>query len=244
MVFDPRSFGRKQDRVSVLLAALLFIAGCASGPAPRPTVAGISKVLVVGFPGQVYDQGDRGRAILKLAKDKLMAASNFEVLVDSRDLQELGLVNWGSRGEPCLTFRMENPRQAAALNKDRIMALAKENQVEAVMVGGVKLFKSAGYSPGPSTTDDEEDGHLALRARDMGGVGLRLLGDADSGVTLEAILVGADGSCRWHGEIKTSLGAASGLKSMAGVGLISRQEIAYERITRGLEQLFLTLPKR
>ena len=228
----------------LLLTWLVMGLGCAGGPAPRPTVAGLKKVLLVGFPGQVYDHQNKAVDILTLAQGKLTAASEFVVEVDKRDLHELDLVTWGRGGEACLTFKMGYGRDSATVAKDRLVALAQKKQVDAVMVGGFKLYKTAGYSPGGTADSEGTDGHLALRQRDMGGKALRLLGDTDSGVILEAILVAADGSCRWHGHTEATLGAVSGLKSLSGVGLISPEEIAYERVTRGLSHLFLTLPKR
>ncbi|MBW1990751.1 MAG: hypothetical protein JRI59_01205 [Deltaproteobacteria bacterium] len=239
MYYRRSSFG-KQGLTGALLAALVFCLGCAATPPYRPSAVGIKRVLLVGFPGQVYDEQNNPSPVLTLAATKLAAASNFEVQADPRDLSDLGLVTRGRRGEPCLTFKTEVRRESAVVNKTKVIALAREKQVDAVMIGGFKLSESEGLSIHES---EGQGNRLALSRRDMDREARRILGDAESDVILEAILVAADGSCRWHGEMETSLDLATGLKSVVGFGLAPEQVVAYERLERGLTHLFMTLPK-
>lgn len=239
MHYPESSFG-KQGWTWPLLAALVFCLGCAAAPPYRPSVAGIKKVLLVGFPGQVYDGQNKSSPVLSLAEAKLAMASNFEIQVDTRDLNGLLLVTRGRRGEPCLTFKTEVRQESAVVDKAGVIALAREKQVDAVMIGGFRLSEGGGLRLYGSAG---QGGRLALSQRDMDRTAVRILGDSESDVSLVAILVAADGSCRWHGEMETSLDFATGLKSIAGFGLASRDEVAYERLDRGLTYLFMTLPK-
>jgi hypothetical protein len=228
----PKNFFAAQVLRWLFLAAVLSCFGCATTPAHRPSVANIQKVLLVGFPGQVYDEQSKAWQVLNLAETKLAAASHFQVQVDNRDPGDL--VSRGRRGEACLTFKVEDRQESAMVDKATIIALAQEKQVDAVMIGALKL----------SGAGDQGD-RLALSPRDMDHTARRMLKDSDSNVTLEAILVAADGNCRWHGEMETSLGFISGIKSVAGAGLlVSRDQVAYERLDRGLVFLFMTLPKQ
>jgi hypothetical protein len=236
--YPESSFG-KQGWTWPLLAALVFCLGCAAAPPYRPSVAGIKKVLLVGFPGQVYD-GHKSSPVLTLAEAKLAMASNFEIQVDPRDLNGLMLVTRGRRGEPCLTFKTEVRQESAVVNKAGVIALAREKQVDAVMIGGLRLSEGTELRLYGSA---DQGGRLALSQRDMDRTALHILRDSQSDVTLVAILVAADGSCRWHGVMETSLDFATGLKSTVGFGLASRDEVAYERLDRGLTYLFMTLPK-
>jgi len=236
----PGSYVGKQGWAWLLLAPLLFSLGCATTPAYRPSVGGIKKVLLVGFPGQVYNDQNKRCRVINLAAAKLAIASNFEVQVDTRDLEDLPLVTRGRRGESCLTFKTEVRLESAVVDKAGVIALAREKKVDAVMIGGLKLSESKGFRLYGS---GDQGGRLALSQRDMDRTATRILGDTDSDVTLEAVLVGADGSCRWHGEMETTLDFDTGLKSVGGFGLASREGVAYERLDRGLTHLFLALPK-
>lgn len=214
-----------------MVAVLFFGLGCASTPEPRPSIAGINKVLLVGFPGKVYDDMNKGRPILSLAETKLAMASNFDITTDDRDLRDLQLVQWGQVGTPCLTFKMLDPEESATVATERVMELAREKNVDAIMIGGLRLYAARGG-----------EYHLALTKSVMRRKGEEILGDAESDVILEAILVGADGNCRWHGQKETSMSLGTGLKSLALLGRAG-DEVAYDRIERGLTYLFANLPK-
>lgn len=223
----------RRRRVWLLPAALVFMVGCAAAPpTPRPSIAGIQKVLLVGFPGRVYDDRGKKRSVIDLAANRLATATDFEVQVEPRDILELQLIRW-REDEPCLTFKMPDPDETAAVDPDRVMTLAREKQVDAVMIGALRLYPARGT-----------EARLALGKRQVKkGKVLDILEDAESDVILEAILVGADGSCRWHGKKETSLSVDVGLKSLATFGMSYRDEVAYDRIDRGLTYLFMTLPK-
>jgi len=215
----------------LILAVAISGLGCASTPKHQPSVAGIKKVLLVGFPGKVYDDMNKGRRILHLAESKLAMASNFNIVTDDRDPQELQLIQWGRWGEPCLTFKMLDPEESATVDTAKVITLAQEKNVDAVMIGALRLYAARGG-----------EYRLALTQSGMRSKGEEILDDAESEVTLEAILVGADGSCRWHGQKETSLSLGTGLKSLALLGR-GGDEVAYERIDRGLTYLFANLPK-
>jgi len=216
----------------LILPAMIFYLGCASTPAPQPSIAGINKVLLVGFPGKVWDDMNKGRRILHIAENKLALASNFDIVTDDRDPQELELIQWGRWGDPCLTFKMVERDDSALVDVNRVISLAQKKNVDAIMIGALRLYGARGGKY-----------YLALTNSCMRSKGEDILGDAESDVTLEAILVGADGSCRWHGLKETSTSLGTGLKSMVLFGKGVADEVAYDRVERGLTYLFVTLPK-
>lgn len=217
----------------LLLMAAFFLVGCASTtPDYRPSIAGIKKVLLVGFPGKVYDDRNKGRRVLDLAETNLAMVSNFDIQVDPHPLRDLRLLQWGHEGEPCLTFKMLEVGESATVDVDRVIALAREKGVDAVMIGGLRLYPRSSEEP-----------HLALNRRNLSSKDADILNDPESDVFIEAILVGADGSCRWHGRKETSLSISTGLKSMVTFGIGTQDEVAYDRIVRGLKYLFLLLPQ-